>query len=65
MDNSFYYNMYLRYKAADSETQKAGLEHWQQVHKENIATGRFDLYIFSGSMVNVIQLAMNGQKYTE
>lgn len=64
-NNNFYYNMYLRYKAADHDTQLAGLEHWQKVRKQNILENRFDLYIMSSRMIAVIELAMQNKEYDE
>ena len=53
-----FYNTYiLRYLLADDKTRQASRDHWLMHHKENVASGRNDMIIFSAQMLAAIDLA--------
>lgn len=54
---NFYETYYLRYLQADTDTRRQSRDHWLNVHKANMATGRDDLTIFSAQILARITLA--------
>lgn len=54
MEN-FYENYGKRYAACKDESRKeAARQHWTEIHKKNLASGRLDLIIFSAQMLQAM-----------
>ena len=51
----FYENYRKRFEACKDESRKeAARQHWTEIHKKNLASGRLDLIIFSAQMLQAM-----------
>ena len=53
----FYKERAIAYKKASDELRKQSRDHWIAVHRENLASGRDDLIMFSANVLAAYDLA--------
>ncbi len=54
---NYYERYYYRYSSADDATKAESRKHWEEVHAENLNSGRQDLICFSAMILKMINLA--------
>lgn len=56
MTKSYYESLGERYRAASPEVRAASKAHWLKCHKENLASGRQDMIIFTAQILAQISM---------
>ena len=62
MTKPYYESMGERYRSATPEVRAASKDHWLKCHKENLASGRQDMIIFTAQILAQISLVENEEK---
>ena len=62
MTKPYYESVGERYRAASPELRAASKAHWFKCHKENLASGRQDMIIFTAQILAQISMVENEEK---
>ena len=59
MTKPYYESLGERYRAASPEVRAASKAHWLKCHRENLASGRQDMIIFTAQILAQISMVEN------